>query len=148
MRLADNRVEEMVRKTLSGDSRIDLSEIHVHVQNGVVYLSGKVDSALEKRAARESLQAADIDQVVDQIELRNYVERTDAELSNSVKQALIRDIDVDARAISVSANAGGVSLSGRVDSYFQRNAAENIAWWTPGVIDVINRLEVSGSESE
>lgn len=148
MRLADNRVEEMVKKTLSNDSRIDLSEIQVDVQNGVVYLSGKVDSALEKRAARESLQAADIDQVVDQLELRNYIERTDMELSNCVKQAMIRDIDVDARAIDVSANAGSVFLSGRVDSFFQRNAAENIAWWTPGVTDVINRLEVSNSDTD
>ena len=48
---------------------------------------------------------------------------------------------MDARPIRVEARGGVVSLSGRVASYAQKSAAENVALWTPGVVDVISRLE-------
>lgn len=141
----DRKIEEMVTGVLEKDSRIDLSEIKVKVQDGVVYLSGTVDSAAERRAAREDLESASqIGEVVDELTLRNFIERTDVELVESVRRALIRDIMVEAGPIRVEAKDGVVTLSGRVESYAQKSAAENVAWWAPGVTNVISRLEVDG----
>ncbi|MCL5104658.1 MAG: BON domain-containing protein [Armatimonadetes bacterium] len=138
----DRKVEELVTSVLSKDSRIDFSEIKVKVENGVVYLSGTVDSAAERRAAQEDLESAPpVETVVDQLTLRNFIERTDEELAESVRRALIRDITLDARQIKVEATGGVVTLSGRVESYAQKSAAENVALWTPGVVDVISHLE-------
>jgi osmotically-inducible protein OsmY len=145
VRLIDSKVEELIKRSLQSDSRIDLSEIHVRVEDGIAYLSGMVDSAAERRAARENLQSTQqIERIVDELQLRNYVERTDPELRESVRQALIRDIDVDIRPIKVEAQNGVVTLTGKVDSYSQKTAAENIAWWTPGVTEVIDRMELDG----
>lgn len=144
-RFGDSRVEQLVRNALMNDSRIDLSEIQVRVENGVVYLTGTVDSAAERRAAHEDLMSAtEVEQVVDQLQLRNYVERTDEELAHCVRQALMRDIDVDPSSIVIGANNGAVTLSGSVSSYAQKLGAENVAWWTPGVTEVANRLDVAG----
>ncbi|MHB9037388.1 MAG: BON domain-containing protein [Armatimonadota bacterium] len=141
----DREMEELVTVALRMDSRIDLSEISVRVDDGVVYLSGTVDSAAEKNAAQEDLQATTgVGQIVDQLALRNYIERSDEELRHSVKQFLIRDIDVDAQPIEVEARGGVVTLTGRVASYAQKTEAECVAWWIPGVTDVISRLEVDG----
>ncbi|MCE5323674.1 BON domain-containing protein [bacterium] len=141
----DRQIEEQVTVTLRNDSRIDLSEISVHVDDGVVYLTGTVDSAAEKKAAWEDLQAATgIDRVVDELVIRNYIDRSDEELRHSVKQFLIRDIDVDANPIDVEARDGVVTLKGRVASYAQKVEAECVAWWIPGVTDVISHLEVDG----
>ncbi|MCE5197641.1 MAG: BON domain-containing protein [Armatimonadota bacterium] len=139
----DRDIEERLTRALSKDSRIDLSEITVRVDEGVVYLTGTVDSAAERQAAQEDIYAAaSVRQVVDQLRLRNYIERTDEELRESVKQVLVRDIDLDARPISVEASNGVVILSGCVASYAQKSEAETIAWWTPGVTDVVSHLEV------
>ncbi|MEN6357034.1 MAG: BON domain-containing protein [Armatimonadota bacterium] len=141
----DRQIEELVTVALRNDSRIDLSEISVRVDDGVVYLSGTVDSAAEKRAACEDLQAATgIGRIVDQLAIRNYVDRSDEELQNSVRQFLVRDIDVDANPIDVEARGGVVTLKGRVASYAQKLEAECVAWWIPGVTDVISHLEVDG----
>ena len=70
VRATDSIVEELARRTLRNDSRVDVSEIQVRVQDGIVYLSGTVDSAAERRAAREDLQSApEVEQVVDELKL-------------------------------------------------------------------------------
>jgi osmotically-inducible protein OsmY len=141
----DREMEELVTVALRKDSRIDLSEINVRVDDGVVYLSGTVDSAAEKKAAQEDLQATvGIVRIVDQLTLRNYVEKSDDELRHSVRQFLIRDIDVDAHPIEVEARGGVITLTGTVASYAQKTEAECVAWWIPGVTDVISLLEVDG----
>jgi len=145
VRATDSIVEELARRTLKSDSRVDVSEIQVRVQDGIVYLSGTVDSAAERRAAREDLMSApEFEQVVDELKLRNYIERTDDELREAVKRALIRDIDIDSRGIAIEAKRGAVTLGGHVPSYAQKLEAETVVWWTPGVTEVMNRLQVDG----
>ncbi len=143
--LTDQEIGESVARVFAGDSRIDPREIDVQVANGIVYLSGAVDSAAERRAAEEAAQSSPaVDRVVNALELRNFVERTDRELVGAVRRALIRDISVDAGPIRVEAKQGVVTLGGRVGSYRQKSAAENVAWWTPGVTDVVSEIEVDG----
>ena len=141
----DHEIEQRIRTALRGDSRIDQSEIDVRVECNTVYLSGEVDSAAEKRAATEDVEALLFGQrIVDDIRLKNYVERTNEELEHGVRQAIIRDLDAGHVPVFVEARDGVVVLSGRVDSYAQKSVVENIAWWTPGVTDVISRLQVGG----
>ena len=145
VRPSDSMVEELAKRALVNDSRVDVSEIQVKVLDGIVYLSGTVDSAAELRAVREDLMSApEVSQVVDELKLRNYIERTDDELREAVKRSLIRDIDIDRRRIDIEAGRGIVTLRGWVPSYAQKLEAESVVWWTPGVIEVINRLEIDG----
>ena len=37
-----------------------------------------------------------------------------------------------------------MTLGGHVPSYAQRLEAETVVWWTSGVTEVINRLQVDG----
>ena len=142
--LTDREMTDLVNRVLSRDSRVDPREIEVRVENGVVYVSGAVDSAAERRAAQEDIESTPAERVVDTIRLRNFVERTDEELQAAVKQALVRDIAVDAGPVEVEARSGAVTLVGRTASYAQKYAAEDVAWWTPGVTDVVSHLEVDG----
>jgi len=141
----DKLAEELAISVLSKDSRIDISEISVSVVDGVLYLRGQVDSAAEKNAALEDMQVvASLVRVVDEIELKNYTERSDDELRESVKMFLIRDIDLSAQTIDVEARGGVITLTGKVASFAQKSEAENVAWWIPGVTNVISRLEGDG----
>ena len=141
--MADREIEELARECIIADSRVDIGEIDVNVRDRIVYLSGKVDSAAERQAITEDISIIPgVIDVVDQLVLRNYVERTDDELREAVKHALARDIAVDASPVTVEAEEGKVVLRGHVDSYAQKNNAEDVAWWTPGVTEVISHLEV------
>lgn len=143
--LRDRDLAERINEALRADSRVDAGEVDVRVEQGVVYLMGMVDSAAERRAAQEDAEAAaGAGRVVDMLTLRNFIERTDEELSAAVRQAVVRDISVSAPGVAVDARDGVVTLSGPVDSYAQKSAVENIAWWTPGVTDVVSHLQVNG----
>ena len=140
----DREIEELIDKALSRDSRVDRGEIEVRVESGVAYVSGTVDSAAERRAAQEAIESTPVDRVVDTVTLGNFVERTDEELKAAVERALARDIAVDCSPISVHAEDGVIVMAGKVSSSAQKYAAEDVAWWTPGVTDVISHLEVDG----
>lgn len=142
--ITDREIVELIYDVLRRDSRVDTREVDVRVEGGVVHVSGLVDSAAERRAIIEDLQATSIDEVVENIRLANFVERTDEELTASVRQALLRDIAVDAGPIRVEAAGGKVVLQGIVASHSQKYNAEDVAWWTPGVIDVVSHLDVDG----
>jgi len=142
-RLGDSELQELAVNALRADSRVDIHEIDVWAENGIVFLHGIVDSAAEKRAALEAVATVvDPDAIEDRLSLRNYVERTDEQLGAAVRQAMIRDTALDARAVNVHARDGMVILKGRAINHAQKTALENIAWWTPGVTDVIDQMQV------
>lgn len=66
----------------------------------------------------------------------------DAAITASVKSKFLADPDVAAINIDVDTNEGVVTLSGRVESQFQKDEAGRIARTTDGVRSVINNLSV------
>jgi len=141
--MSDREVEELVRQCLATDSRVDEGEVEVCVEDGTVFLAGAVDSAAERQAAIEDAESTvGVRDIAARLTLRNYVERTDQELREAVRHALARDIAVNTQRVSVEAGDGQVTLNGMVDSCSEKHAAEDVAWWTPGVTNVISHLQV------
>jgi osmotically-inducible protein OsmY len=66
----------------------------------------------------------------------------DKALSKSVLGRLLADKKADLSGISVVSNNGKVYLGGTVTSLDAREQALKIAWHSPGVQSVVNRLEV------
>jgi osmotically-inducible protein OsmY len=67
----------------------------------------------------------------------DVVERTD------IENALSRSWLVDDRKIKVNVNKNKVTLRGSVESLFQKDEAERLAWNAKGVIAVENALTLS-----
>ena len=143
--LGDSDIEELIRSLLRADSRVDERETSVRVSDGAAVITGTVDSAAELRAALEIAESAPgVRSVVNQLALANHAELNDDELRASVRASLLRGLDAGAPDIGVETRDGVVTLTGRVDSYRQKSAAENVAWWTRGVTDVISHISVDG----
>jgi osmotically-inducible protein OsmY len=144
----DNRtLERQILETLEEDSRVDPNEINVRVDNGVVYLEGTVDGAAERKAVREDVDSVPgVEQVVDNLKLVNFIERSDNELREAVRQDLIRSPYVDAAHVEVTARNGEVILEGVVGTFAEKSSAENVAWWTPGVTNVISQLKAEEAD--
>ena len=137
------RVEAMLRKT----SWVDGTEVQVSVKGAVVTLKGEVDSAIEKRRARELAQETPgVEYVSDELKLRNWVKRPDTELAEEVRNRLLRDAYTEGTRVEVRANAGEIVLDGSVPDYRTKKAVEDVTWWTPGVIGVENLLLVTDEE--
>lgn len=140
----DEDVVQDVRAALSWDSRVDPREVEVNVRQGMVTLQGEVDSFAEKRAVEEDVWwTPGVIEVDNQLGVANWISRTDEELRHAVHNAFIRDVWVPTKDIDIEVTGGVVRLKGRVSSFAEKTTAEDDAWWTPGVINVINDLEVT-----
>jgi osmotically-inducible protein OsmY len=69
--------------------------------------------------------------------------RSDERIHKDVNDRLIDDTNLDASDIEVSVDNGMVTLSGSVDSLWDKRRAEDIVNSVPGVTGVSNKLRAS-----
>ena len=144
MHASDAEVQRRVEDILRNSTRVDEKEVRVSVRDATVTLTGAVDSTIEKRHARTLAEDVEgVKSVIDRLTVKNFVKRPDNELAEEVRHALKRDAFVDGGQIEVYASSGEIRLDGTVPTYHTRKAAEDVAWWTPGVIGVENLLLVT-----
>lgn len=75
---------------------------------------------------------------------RNY-HRSDEQIKDDISDQMWSNGQLDASGITVSVLDGVVTLDGTVDSRWAKRKAEDIAWTTAGVNDVINNLHRTGA---
>ena len=60
----------------------------------------------------------------------------------AIENALARNWSIDDEDININVKENNVTLSGTVESYYEKEEAERIAWNAPGVTSVNNELEL------
>jgi osmotically-inducible protein OsmY len=146
----DEDIQRDVLEELKWDIRVRPNEIGVAVKDGIVTLTGWVDSYLKKIAAEEDAhRAPGVKAVVNDIEVRlpGSAERTDADLAKAVINALKWDAGIPTDKIDVTVSHGWVTLKGEVDYYFQKRDAERVVSRLSGVRGVTNLLTVKALPS-
>ncbi len=141
----DEDIQRDVLEELKWDPRVRPNEIGVAVKDGIVTLTGWVDSYLKKIAAEEDAhRVPGVKAVVNDIEVRlpSSAERTDADLAKAVLNALKWDAGIPTDKIDVTVDHGWVTLKGEVDYYFQKRDAERAVERISGVRGVTNLLTV------
>jgi len=75
---SDTRIEEEVCNVLMKDRNIDASDIEVHVRDGVVLLSGTVDSRMDKIEAEMAIEGiAGVEDIQNEIKLKKWGDYSD-----------------------------------------------------------------------
>jgi len=139
----DQEITDDVRAALTRDVWVDERKIDVSTVGGVVYLSGNVDSYTEKSYAEsDAWSVQGVVDVVNNIVITPVPARTDAQIAQDVRAELVRNIRIDPSKVTVEVVNGVVYLRGSVTTTEQRWLASDVAWWTPGVRDVVNELKV------
>lgn len=156
----DRDIENDVEAKLGWDALVGANWIDVSVKNGETTLKGRVGSLAEKRRAIRDARyvpgvtdveadALDVEwSIPDGSELRDvdYVSRSDAQIEQAVRDAMLLDPRVNSFKLGVEVKGGSVTLGGRVNNYRSKQAAEQLAEATTGVIGVDNQIEVVQSE--
>lgn len=144
MARSDEQIAADVRDALRWDTRLEASNVNVEVLDGIVTLTGNVRFLAETSiAAADAWRVKGVRQVINNLAVSPSAARTDADIMADVVNALKHDNRVDARSIVVQVAGGVVVLSGVVGSSIELQAAEEAAWYTPGVVAVESHLEVS-----
>jgi osmotically-inducible protein OsmY len=126
------------------------TEIGIQVKDGIVTLSGTIDSWPKRRAAQEAAHhvAGVLDVANDlDVKLPGSADRTDTEIARAVRHALEWNEQVPHLGIRTTVAHGIVTLEGVVVTPDQRTAAEGIVTRLAGVRRVDNQLEVEAAET-
>jgi len=141
----DADVQRDVLDELKWDARVQPNEIGVIVKDGIVTLTGWVESYLKKLAAEEAAKRVrGVKAVANDIEIRlpGSAERTDADIAAAALHALQACALLPAERPEVSVSEGWVTLKGEVEWYFQKDDAERVVRRLAGVTGVINLITV------
>ena len=141
----DGQIQRDVLDELKWDARVQPNEIGVAVTDGIVTLTGWVDSFTKKWAAEEAaLRVPGVKAVANDIEVRLPFEseRTDADLAAAAIRALEWDAAIPRDAVKVTAGKGWVTLEGEVEWEYQKEDAERVVRRLTGVRGVTNLITV------
>src|SRR5256884_5316465 len=124
---SDEQIQREVLEEMRWDARVLPNEIGVAVKDGVVTLTGWVDSYSKKWAAEEAAHRVHgVKAVANEIEVRlpSSAERTDADIAAAAVRALEWDAFVSVDKLDVTVSKGWVTLKGEVEWQVQQQGAE------------------------
>ncbi len=135
----DEDVAEAARSALDWHASLPSNRIEVLVENGWVTLSGEVDWPYQSELAAHAVGSLrGVAGLINRLKIK--ARAVPADIARQIGAALKRHAEREANHIQVSVDGGTVTLSGRVDSVSERNAAKGAAWSAPGVTEVVDHL--------
>lgn len=146
----DTQLRHDVEAQLDWDPRFDSQGIGVAVKNGVVALSGHVNSYADRWAAQDATQSvAGVKAIANElaINLSSDATRSDPEIAEAALHALNANVSVPGSGIKVVVHDGWVTLSGEVSLWFQRDAAERAITHLRGVKGLANDITIKSQAS-
>ncbi|MDO8775814.1 MAG: BON domain-containing protein [Burkholderiaceae bacterium] len=146
----DAQLKRDVLAELEWDPSINATRVGVAVNDGVVLLTGHLDTFGEKQAVENAVQgvagvkaiAVELD-----VKLEPHHQRSDAEIAAAIETAFKWHALVPEDRIQVKVEKGRVTLSGEVDWHYQRHNAELVVRPVTGVVGVSNNLTLREREA-
>ena len=141
----DAQIQADVLAELKWEPRLMPNEIGVIVKDGIVTLTGWVDSYTKRWAAEDAAhRVRGVKAVANDIEVRlpSSDERTDADVAAAAVRALEWDAFVPIDKLDVTVSKGWVTLKGEVEWQYQKQDAERVIRRLTGVKGVTNLITV------
>lgn len=139
----DAKIREDVLDQLAWEPNVDDRQIGVAVENGIVTLTGVVDSYSTKMAAEKATKkVTGVKAVAENIEVKygDAFKKTDKEIAKAAINALEWNMSVPDDSIMVKVEDGWVYLTGEVNWEYQREAAKKAVENLLGVRYVSNNI--------
>ena len=143
---SDLDIQSDVLDELNWTENVKANEIGVAAKEGVVTLSGAVESYLARQSAQDAaLRVRGVHAVANEIEVRLHAsaERADSDLALAILNALKWDAVIPSDTLEVTVAHGFVTLKGQVEWYYQREAAGRVVQRLAGVKGVTNLISVA-----
>jgi osmotically-inducible protein OsmY len=139
----DTELRDRVEHQLDWAPEVPTTDIGVSAEDGVVTLTGFVNTYAEKLAAeRVTLKTYGVKAVANDIEVKPLFKKTDADIATAALNALSARVDVPDEKIKLTVTNGWITLEGTVDWFYQKNAAEFAVKYLSGVKGFTNHILV------
>lgn len=141
----DHELKTNVLAELAWEPSIIADHIGVTAKDGVVTLSGHVDSYWQKKAAeRATGRVKGVKALAEDIEVRlpAHIKRHDDEIATAAASRLEWDSALTGHPVLAKVENGYVTLTGDVEWHFQHDAASEAVRSLSGVTGVANHIKV------
>ncbi|WP_298329054.1 BON domain-containing protein [Asticcacaulis sp.] len=142
---SDKDLKKNVLDQLSWSPNVNSAHIGVTAREGVVTLMGHVETYGDKLAAEQAVRRVKGAKAIANeiaIKLKTDAKRDDEDIAKAAINVLAWDGNVPSDAIKVAVSNGWVTLSGQVEWYFQKAAAEHDIRRLMGVVGISNEAVV------
>lgn len=139
----DSQIQQDVMDQLKWEPFLNASQIGVAVKNGIVTLSGQVDSYAKKLAAENATKKiAGVKAIAEDIQIgvSPTYKKSDADIAEAVLNALKVHSYVPEQNVQIKVENGNVRLEGEVEWEYQRSSAKTAIENLAGVRSVINLI--------
>lgn len=138
----DEEIAEEIVNALKWNIDVPNDTVSVKVENGWVTLEGELEWQYQRDAAKNAVKnLLGVNGVINLIKLKPAV--NSHIIKSNIRKALERNADLEADKITVDALDSTVTIKGKVHSWTEKEEAERAIWATPGVVEVINQLEIN-----
>jgi len=138
-------LQKAVSKAFNISSELCNENIQITAESGVITLTGVVDDYIKKIVAVDTARAVnEVLSVIDNIEIQygRLPKISDGIVANIVLNAIKWNWEVPYHQVNVKVKKGQVTLEGRLQFDFQKEAAEYTAIKLAGVKSVINNITI------
>lgn len=141
----DHKLKTDVLAELAYEPSISADHIGVTAKDGVVTLTGHVDTYWQKRAAETAAgRVKGVQAIAEEIEVRLpfHIKHGDDEIAAAAINRMAWDVSIPSDAIKVKVEKGFVTLTGTVEQHYQKEAAGWDVQSLLGVTGVANQTVV------
>ena len=138
-------LQKDVQDAIKWEPLLNAAEIGVTVKDGVVSLTGVVDSFIKKMEAENAAKrVVGVKAVVEKIEVKfaNSFVKTNIEIANEALSALKSNWSVPNNKVTVKVEDGWITLEGELPWNYQKEAAKSAVSNLPGVKGVSNDIKI------
>ena len=138
----DSSIADSIKRALLLDYQVPDQRINVEVNNGHVTLTGSVDWAYQRQAEMNDMLKINGITSVENLITLTPPHASAEDIQRGIARAFARNAELADDKIMVEVEGGQVTLSGNVAFWSEYHLAEDIAWKSPGVTFVNNKIEV------
>jgi osmotically-inducible protein OsmY len=143
--MTDSSLRQDIIDELDFEPSIDAADIGVAVENGIVTLTGHVPTYSQKVTVEDVVRRVKgVKGIAEEIEVRPVgSNRTaDDEIAKRAVNPRGWNTSIPSGTVQVKVQKGWVTLTGKVEWFYQKNAAANAVRDLAGVVGVTNQIEI------
>lgn len=148
----NEELQRDVQNAIKWESLLHAAEIGVSVKDGVVTLTGNVDSYFKKSEAENAAKnVAGVKVVIEKIEVKfdnSWAKKDDNDIANEIINAFKWNWETPADKIKVKVEKGWVTLEGELPWNYQKEAAKSVVKKLMGVTGVTNYITIKSETND